>query len=94
MKSRKKVSFEQKKARWGWYFSLPVVFAAVSSLFGVRALYTGLLSSFASAKIPEMMGSAAATILFLAVVEWIYITAVKRASSRYLEGLMEPAREE
>ena len=33
-------------------------------------------------------------ILALCVVEYIYMTAVKRSSSRYLLTLMEPEREE
>ena len=42
----------------------------------------------------EMMITAGAMILLLCVVEWIYMAAVKRSSSRFLLGLMAPEREE
>lgn len=42
----------------------------------------------------EMMIAAGAIILLLCVVEWLYMAAVKRSSSRYLLGLMAPEREE
>ena len=38
--------------------------------------------------------AAGAMILLLCVVEWLYMAAVKRSSSRYLLGLMAPEREE
>ena len=66
----------------------------VSSLFGVRALFSGLLSSRTQGSVKELMVISAAMILVLCVVEYIYMTAVKRSSSRYLLTLMEPEREE
>lgn len=77
-----------------WYFGIPVLAAAVSSLFGVRALFSGLLSSRTQGSVKELMVISAAMILVLCVVEYIYMTAVKRSSSRYLLTLMEPEREE
>ena len=77
-----------------WYFGIPVLAAAVSSLFGVRALFSGLLSSRTQGSVKELMIISAAMILVLCVVEYIYMTAVKRSSSRYLLTLMEPEREE
>jgi len=77
-----------------WYFGLPVGVAAVSSLFGVRALLSGILSTSAQNGMTEMMIAAGAMILLLCVVEWLYMAAVKRSSSRYLLGLMAPEREE
>ena len=41
-----------------------------------------------------MMLVSAAMIFALCVVEWIYMAAVKRSSSRYLLTLMVPEREE
>ena len=77
-----------------WYFGIPVLAAAVSSLFGVRALFSGLLSSRTQGSVKELMVISAAMILVLCVVEYIYMTAVKRSSSRYMLTLMEPEREE
>ena len=82
------------KAQINWYFGLPVGVAAVSSVFGVRALFTGMLTAQAQRGITDLMITAGAMILLLCVVEWIYMAAVKRSSSRYLLGLMAPEREE
>lgn len=77
-----------------WYFGIPTIIAALSSIFGTRALFTGLLSSRTQVDIPSMMVISAAMILLLCVVEWIYMTAVKRSSSHFLLSLMAPKREE
>lgn len=77
-----------------WYFGIPTVFALCSSLFGVRALFTGILPLDAQSNLSEMMCISAAMILALCVIEYIYITAVKRSSDRYLLTLMMPEREE
>ena len=82
------------KAQINWYFGLPVGVAAVSSLFGVRALFSGILSASAQSGMTEMMIAAGAMILLLCVIEWIYMAAVKRSSSKYLLTLMAPEREE
>lgn len=82
------------KAQINWYFGLPVGVAAVSSLFGVRALFSGMLTAQAQRGMTDLMITAGAMILLLCVVEWIYMAAVKRSSSKYLLTLMAPEREE
>lgn len=82
------------KAQINWYFGLPVGVAAVSSVFGVRALFTGMLTAQAQRGMTDLMITAGAMILLLCVVEWLYMAAVKRSSRRYLLGLMAPEREE
>ena len=82
------------KTQINWYFGLPVGVAAVSSVFGVRALFTGMLTAQAQRGMTDLMIAAGAMILLLCVVEWLYMAAVKRSSSRYLLGLMAPEREE
>lgn len=77
-----------------WYFGIPSAVAACSSLFGVRSLLNGILSSSAKNNLSEMMIISAAMILGLCVIEYIYIAAVKRSSDRYLLTLMVPLREE
>ena len=77
-----------------WYFGIPTFVAIVSSIFGVRALFTGLLPARVSGSVGGMMGVSAAMILILVVIEWIYIAAVRRSSRRYLLTLMVPEREE
>ena len=82
------------KAQINWYFGLPVGVAAVSSAFGVRALFTGMLTAQAQRGMTDLMITAGAIILLLCVVECIYMAAVKRSSSKYLLTLMAPEREE
>ena len=75
-----------------WFMGLPVLVAAVSSLFGVRALFTGILSSRTRGTVAEMMFVSAAMILLLCVIEYIYMRVVKHSSDRYLLTLMQPQR--
>lgn len=77
-----------------WYFGIPVVVAALNSLFAVRALFSGLLSSRVQGSIGEMLLVSAAMILLLCAIEYIYMRVVKRASGKYLLTLIEPRREE
>lgn len=76
-----------------WYFGLPVVVAAVCSMFGVCAIFQPLRAINTTPILTQML-ICAAMILLLGVVEWIYISAVKRMSNRYLLTLMAPKREE
>ena len=77
-----------------WYFGIPVAVAACSSLFGVRALFTGILPTAARGDLPEMMAVSAVMVVVLCVAECIYMAAVKRSSDKYLLSLMVPEREE
>ena len=77
-----------------WYFGIPVLVATASSLFAVRALFSGLLSPRTQGSVQELMLISAAMILVLCVIEYIYMSAVKRSSRRYLLKLMVPEREE
>lgn len=76
-----------------WFFGIPVAVAAVSSLFGVRALLGGLLPSRSQPYISTLMWLSLAMILLLLIVEYIYMAAVKKLSCRYLLTLMVPERE-
>lgn len=78
----------------GWYFGIPVAVAAFSSIFGVRALLTGILSEFMRGSIKQILVIAAVMIILLCVVECIYMAAVKRSSNRYLIAMMKPERVE
>lgn len=73
---------------------MPTAVAVINSLFGVRALFAGLLPYGTRGNMGEMMWVSTAMILALFVVEFIYIAAVRRGSSRYLLTLMVPEREE
>ncbi len=82
------------KKQINWFFGIPTVVAAVSSIFGVRALFSGILSSRTQSDAGKMMLVSAAMIVLLCVAEVIYMAAVKRSSSRYLMQMMTPEREE
>lgn len=77
-----------------WYFGIPTAIAVVCSFFGVRSLFVGLLSSRTEGNLFEMMMVSGLMIFVLGVVEWIYISAVKKAGRRYLLTIMEPERSE
>lgn len=77
-----------------WFMGVPVFVAAISSIFGVKALFTGLLSARLQGTQREMLVVSAAMIFLLCVVEYIYMTVIKRSSDRYLLTLMQPQREE
>lgn len=85
---------QSAKKQINWYFGIPVLIAAVSSIFGVRALFTGILSGRTQGTVSELMMVSAAIIFVLCVVEYIYMAAVKHSSNRYLLTLMIPEREE
>lgn len=89
-----KVLCTSAKKQINWYFGIPIMIAAASSLFGVRALLSGFLPSQTQGNISELMLVSGAMILLLCVIEYIYITAVKRTTNRYLLTLMVPEREE
>lgn len=77
-----------------WFMGLPVFVAAFSSYFGVKSLFAGLLPSMVRETQGEMLMVSAAMIFVLCVVEYIYMTIIKRSSDRYLLTLMQPQREE
>ena len=77
-----------------WFMGLPVFVAAVSSIFGVKALFAGVLPSLIQGAQGEMLVVSAAMIFLLCVVEYIYMAVIKRSSDRYLLTLMQPQREE
>lgn len=77
-----------------WFMGLPVFVAAVSSIFGVKALFAGVLPSLIQGAQGEMLVVSAAMIILLCVVEYIYMAVIKRSSDRYLLTLMQPQREE
>lgn len=77
-----------------WYFGIPVALAAAGSLFGERALLTGMLAPGLKEDIPELMRLSIPMLLLLLAAECFYMTLVKRISARYLLTLMEPEREE
>lgn len=77
-----------------WFMGLPIFVAAISSLFGVKSLFAGILSSEVRNVQGKMLVVAAIIILLLCLAEYIYMTVIKHSSDRYLLTLMQPQREE
>lgn len=85
---------QSAKRQIQWFFGIPTVVALISSFFGVRSLFTGIVSSSAKENMNTLMLVSMSMILLLGVIEYIYIIAVKTSSNRYLLSLMVPEREE
>ncbi len=77
-----------------WFFALPAVVAAVGSLFGVRALFSGFLPPDMAESISGLYRIAFVILFLLCVVECGYMLVVMRASSKYILTQMEANREE
>ena len=77
-----------------WYFGIPLILAAVSSIFGIRSLFTGFLSPSMKGDLLELSVIAMAMIILLCVVEYFYIAAVMRLSDKHILELMQSTREE
>lgn len=77
-----------------WFMGFPVVVAAISSLFGVKALFAGILSSEVQNTQGKMLLVSTIVIIMLCIAECVYMTVIKRYSDRYLLTLMQPQREE
>lgn len=82
------------RKQMNWFFGVPVGVAAISSVFGIRALFAGLLSPVNDINIAMLMFSALAMMLLLCVVEYIYMKVVVKSGRHYLLSLMTPEREE
>ena len=77
-----------------WYFGIPVIMAAINSIFGVRALFTGILSGRTAKDTLSLMIISLAMILVMCVIELIYIIVVRKAGESYILSLMTLEREE
>ncbi|TCS82698.1 putative ABC transport system permease protein [Muricomes intestini] len=77
-----------------WFFALPIVVAAVGSVFGVRALFSGFLPPDLAENIHGLYRIAFVILFLLCVVEYGYMLVVTRASSKYILTRMEAGREE
>jgi putative ABC transport system permease protein len=77
-----------------WYFSFPIVIAAIGSIFGIRTLFSGIATSEMKSKIGPLMTSAVPIIILLSVVEFCYVIAVMRISDKQIAALMEMKRED
>ena len=76
------------------FFGIPLCVAMFCSVFGIRAMFEGILSSRAKVNITDMMISGLIAIFVLILIECVYVFIVRRSSSKYLKSLMVLDREE
>lgn len=76
-----------------WYFSIPLVVAAISAVFGTRSLFEGVSTTAMRSSLGALMQVAVAMILFASVIEFGYMVSVKRMSDRNMKKVMEIRRE-
>ena len=77
-----------------WHFLLPIVVAAIGSIFGVRALFTGIINSGMIQKRGTLILCSIPIILFLCMVEFFYMIYVMKISDRHIASLMDIKRED
>ena len=77
-----------------WFFCIPVVGAAISSVFGIKSLFSGILMTSMKSKTTTLFVIALAMLLVLCVVEYMYVAAVMRTSDRHLLEMLEIKRDE
>jgi len=77
-----------------WYFGLPVTIAAIGSLFGVKSLFSGILTPVMQGEVSTLFIIAVAMIYILCVVELLYIIAVMKLSDRNLLEVIDNRRED
>lgn len=76
-----------------WYFSLPIIVAAIISIFAVRSLFTGLMTTTMKGNTSKLMLIAITIILVICVIELLYMDIVKKSSDKNILKLMDIKRE-
>lgn len=77
-----------------WYFSLPIAIAAISSIFAVRALFTGIVTTRMKEQVGKLMVISIFIISLICVIELIYMQFVKKSSDKNILKIMDIKRED
>lgn len=77
-----------------WYFSLPIAIAAISSIFAVRALFTGIITKEMQEQVGKLMAISIIIIILICVIELIYMEFVKKSSDKNILKIMDIKRED
>ncbi|MDU5261693.1 MAG: ABC transporter permease, partial [Clostridium celatum] len=77
-----------------WYFSLPIVIAAISSIFAVRALFTGIMTKEMQEQLGKLMTISIVIIILICVIELIYMEFVKKSSDKNILKIIDIKRED
>ncbi|MGG7142872.1 ABC transporter permease [Clostridium nigeriense] len=77
-----------------WYFSLSIAVAAVSSIFAVRTLFAGMVTTAMKEYVGKLMVISASVIVLICMIELIYMNIVKKSSDKNILKLMDMKRED
>ena len=77
-----------------WYFMLPLSASAICSIFAVRSLYTGALTTTMHQQTNKLMMLSIPVIVFICVVELLYMHFVKKNSDRNIAKIMTIKRDD
>lgn len=77
-----------------WYFSLPIAIAAISSIFAVRALFTGIVTIRMKEHVGKLMVISICVVVLICVIELIYMQFVKKSSDKNILKIMDIKRED
>ncbi|HAK43082.1 MAG TPA: hypothetical protein DCM59_10775 [Clostridium sp.] len=77
-----------------WYFSLPIAIAAISSIFAVRSLFTGIMTKAMKEQVGKLMVISIPIIVLMCVIELIYMQFVKKSSDKNILKIMDIKRED
>lgn len=77
-----------------WYFSLSIAVAAVSSIFAVRTLFAGMVTTAMQEYVGKLMIISASVIVLICMIELIYMNIVKKSSDKNILKLMDIKRED
>lgn len=79
---------ESARNQINWYFSLPIIVSAISSIFVVRSLFTGIMTTAMKADLNKLMIISIPVIMIICMVELLYIYLVKKNSDKNILKLM------
>ncbi|WP_027640083.1 ABC transporter permease [Clostridium cadaveris] len=77
-----------------WYFSLPIIVSAISSIFAVRSLFTGIMTTSMKDHVGKLMVISIPVIAVICVIELFYMHLVKKSSDKNILKLMDIKRED
>ena len=77
-----------------WYFSLPIIVATIGSIFAVRALFTGTITTTMKSQVSKLMIISIPVILVICMVELLYMYLVKKNSDNNILKIMDIKRED
>lgn len=77
-----------------WYFSLPIIVSTISSIFAVRSLFTGIMTTSMKDHVGKLMVISIPVIAVICVIELFYMHLVKKSSDKNILKLMDIKRED